>query len=221
MHRTADMPIALYGIISAGAAYVPLEPDLPAERIQTILKDTGARFVVTDADTLYAKEVKFEGSGVQRLFCVDFFPRHVHEGLPVDDAAVLARQSQLAPLPVNQPDDICYVIYTSGSTGQPKGVMVGHQAIVNTLIGVNNVFNVGPRDRVLCFSSYGFDLSVWDMFGTALAAATLVLPSKPEKADPAAMMRILRETQVTIWDSAPTGMSHSCCSRSQSRRSSR
>ncbi|HYL18183.1 MAG TPA: AMP-binding protein, partial [Burkholderiales bacterium] len=103
--------------------------------------------------------------------------------------------------------DICYVIYTSGSTGKPKGVMVSHLNIVNTLIGVNNLFNVSAEDRVFCFSSYGFDLSVWDIFGTALAGGTLVLPTKPETRDPVAMLRLLRDAQVTIWDSAPTGMS--------------
>ena len=207
MHRTADMPVALYGVVCSGAAYVPLEPDLPLERVRTILRDTGARIVVTDADTLYAKHIQFGDCGVERLVCTDPWPRGQYSGLPVDDARALAQSRGSEPTPVNGPDDICYVIYTSGSTGQPKGVMVGHQAIVNTLIGVNNVFRVGRQDRVLCFSSYGFDLSVWDMFGTALARATLVLPSKMEKADPPAMMRLLREAEVTLWDSAPTGMS--------------
>lgn len=207
MHRTARMPVALYGVICAGAAYVPLEPDMPADRIRGILRDTGARLVVTDADTLYAGHVQFGDCGLQRLACVDRWPRGQHQGLPVDDAVVIERCSDAQPAPVNEPGDICYVIYTSGSTGQPKGVMVSHLGIVNTLIGVNNVFKVGPEDRVLCFSSYGFDLSVWDIFGTALAGATLVLPSKPQTRDPAALMRLLRDAQVTIWDSAPTGMS--------------
>jgi hypothetical protein len=85
--------------------------------------------------------------------------------------------------------------------------MVSHQNIVNTLIGVNNVFNVCRQDRIFCFSSYGFDISVWDIFGAALAGASVVLPTKPETRDPAALLRLLRESQATIWDSAPTGMS--------------
>ncbi len=207
MHRSANMPVALYGVICAGGAYVPLETDMPAERIQGILRDTGARFVVTDADTLYAKHVQFSDCGLQRLVCVDSWSRGKHQGLPVDDAGVLESCSDAAPTLVNEPADICYVIYTSGSTGKPKGVMVSHLGIVNTLIGVNNLFNVSAEDRVFCFSSYGFDLSVWDIFGTALAGGTLVLPTKPETRDPVAMMRLLRDAQVTIWDSAPTGMS--------------
>jgi non-ribosomal peptide synthetase component F len=184
LHRTIDMPAALYGIICAGAAYVPLEPDMPPERIRGILQDTGARIVVTDADTLYAKEVQFEDSGIRAIVCMDSWPRRQHQGLPVDDAGVLEMFPGVPPEPINEPDDICYVIYTSGSTGKPKGVMVSHRAIVNTLIGVNNVLGVGRDDRVLCFSSYGFDLPVWDIFGSFLALRRWSFPPSPRSRIP-------------------------------------
>jgi amino acid adenylation domain-containing protein len=207
MHRSAALPVAFYGVVCAGAAYVPLEPDLPADRMEGILRDTGARILVTDADTLHARQLRLDGSAVERLVCVDRWARPEYGGVPVEDAEAMARFEVGAPAPVNAPEDLCYVIYTSGSTGQPKGVMIGHGALVNTLVGVNNLFNVSRDDRIFCFSSIGFDLSVWDLFGAALAAATVVVPTKPETRDPAAMMRILRDERITIWDSAPTAMS--------------
>ncbi len=207
MHRTIEMPPALFGIICAGAAYVPIEPDMPAERVQTIIRDTGARFLVTDADTLHANPLNFEQSGIRRIVCVDSWGRRRHGSLVVDGLEVLETCDTLRPQPINQAQDICYVIYTSGSTGQPKGVAVSHGAIVNSLVGVNNVFGIHAKDRIVCFSSYGFDLSVWDMFGCALAGACLVLPSKTETRDPEQLLRLLHASGATVWDSAPTGMS--------------
>ncbi|WP_284209339.1 non-ribosomal peptide synthetase, partial [Chitiniphilus shinanonensis] len=207
LRRDRLMPPSLYGVVCSGGAYVPLEPDLPAERLAGILADTGARVVVTDADTLHRGALPLAGSGVKHLVCVDRWPRRHYQGVPVADADALATEPTSAPRPVNRPDDLCYVIYTSGSTGKPKGVTISHLNIVNTLIGVNNVFNVGGDDRILCFSSYGFDLSVWDLFGAALAGACVFVPTKAETRDPAALLDIVRRHGITIWDSVPTGMS--------------
>lgn len=207
MARTATMPATLYGIVCAGGAYVPLEPDMPAERMRGIVADVAARVVVTDAETLYAEALALGGTQVESIVCIDAWPRGQYAGLPVLDARALAGQEDSAPTPWNAPDDLCYVIFTSGSTGKPKGVMISHLNIVNTLIGVNNVFNVGSEDRILCFSSYGFDLSVWDIFGAALAGASVFVPTKQEIRDPAALLRIVTERAITIWDSVPTGMS--------------
>ncbi|WP_169307407.1 non-ribosomal peptide synthetase [Chitiniphilus eburneus] len=207
LRRGCLMPPSLFGVVCSGGAYVPLEPDLPADRLAGILADTGARVLVTDADTLHQGILPLAGSNIAHVVCVDAWPRRHYQGVPVSDAAALATEPASVPRPVNRPEDLCYVIYTSGSTGKPKGVMISHLNIVNTLIGVNNVFNVGGDDRILCFSSYGFDLSVWDFFGAALAGACVFVPTKAETRDPAALLRILREYGITVWDSVPTGMS--------------
>lgn len=207
LHRTVEMPPALYGIICSGAAYVPIEPDMPADRVQTIIRDIGARLLLTDADTLHADTVDFVACGIERIVCVDSWARRRHTKLVVDDLGVLENCDTSPPSIVNQPSDICYVIYTSGSTGKPKGVVISHGALVNSLIGVNNTFGIHAKDRIVCFSSYGFDVSVWDMFGAALAGASVILPSQQEKGDAEQVVRLMRACGATVWDSAPTGMS--------------
>ncbi|MET3133696.1 amino acid adenylation domain-containing protein [Oxalobacteraceae bacterium GrIS 1.11] len=206
LHRSVAMPATLYGVIAAGAAYVPLEPDLPWERVRAILNDTGARILVTDADTLFAGRLELAGSKVRRIVCIDGWARPTYQGIELSDRRALAAASDKAPARVNRPHDLAYVLFTSGSTGAPKGVMVSHQNMANSLIGINHLFNLRPDDRIMCFSSYGFDLSVWDLFGSILAGASVFVPSKLEIRDPFALMGFLREAAITVWNSAPTGM---------------
>lgn len=207
MQRTALMPPALYGVICSGAAYVPIDPDMPAERVKIILEDAGASLLLTDADTLLQCSLPLRGSSIRTIICVDPWPRGFHQGIPVRDSQDRASFPSSPPQVVNHHDDLCYVIYTSGSTGRPKGVMISHAALVNTLTGLANVFNITAEDRFLAFSSYGFDLSVWDFFGAALAGAALILPNDTERHDPAALWRLMHAHQATIWDSVPTAMS--------------
>lgn len=102
----------------------------------------------------------------------------------------------------SQPDDLAYIIFTSGSTGQPKGVMITHGAVTNTLIDLNRRFAVGADDRVLGLSSMCFDLSVYDVFGTLAAGACLVLID--DIRNPQHLARTTREQRITIWNSVPT-----------------
>lgn len=206
LHRGSRMPATLYGVICAGAPYVPLETDMPWERVLTILKDTAARILVTDSETLYRDCLALDQSPLRYIVCIDGWPRKTYKGIPVLDKHALAACGSVAPVRVNQPADLAYILFTSGSTGTPKGVMVSHENLVNSLIGVNDAFNVGPRDRIMCFSSYGFDISVWDLFGAILAGASVFVPTRTEIRDPFALMGFLRGQGITIWDSAPTGM---------------
>jgi amino acid adenylation domain-containing protein len=206
LHRTARMPSAMYGVVCSGAAYVPLETDLPWERVQAILTDSASRVLVTDAETLYSERLKLNLSGVRQIVCIDGWARKTYQGIAVSDKGAIEASNATPPAPVNAPHDLGYVLFTSGSTGTPKGVMVTHQNIVNSLIGVNDKFGVGPHDRILCFSSYGFDLSVYDMFGAVLAGGSLFVASKLEIRDPFALLDILREGAITLWNSTPTGM---------------
>lgn len=205
--RSAAMPALLYGVAQSGAAYVPLEPHYPEARVLGIFQETGARILVTDAATLHEDRFDLAASPLEAIVCLDSWPHRRHRGIRVWDARALGRCPATAPEPVNAPEDLCYVIFTSGSTGKPKGVMISHLNLVNTLVGVNATFGVHTGDRVLCFSSYGFDLSVWDIFGSFLAGAAVFVPSAAEIKHPQALMGILAKHRITIWDSVPTGMS--------------
>ncbi len=205
--RNAQMPVTLYGVALSGGAYVPLEPDNPADRIESILKDSKAEVLVTDLSTLSAATWNLNDTGIKHIVCIDGDDIKHYCNLRVSRRSELLKQKSDTPKNINKPEDLCYVIFTSGSTGKPKGVMISHENIVNTLIGVNNQYNVNAQDRILCFSSYSFDLSVWDIFGGFLAGAQVFIPTKQEIKDPKRLIEIIEKQQITIWDSVPTGMS--------------
>jgi amino acid adenylation domain-containing protein len=104
------------------------------------------------------------------------------------------------------PDDLAYVIHTSGSTGQPKGIGVRHRQAVHLVEWVNRTFGVGPDDRLLFVTSLGFDLSVYDLFGTLAAGGTVHVASEDDLRDPERLVRLLRDEPITIWDSAPAAL---------------
>ncbi|MEM9485851.1 MAG: non-ribosomal peptide synthetase, partial [Cyanobacteria bacterium P01_F01_bin.116] len=108
--------------------------------------------------------------------------------------------------PQQKTTDLAYVIYTSGSTGTPKGVMIDHRSAVNTILDINQRWQVGPEDRVFALSSLSFDLSVYDIFGTLAAGGTIVMPPTRAAKEPALWSEILLREQVTIWNSVPALM---------------
>ncbi|UZW59037.1 non-ribosomal peptide synthetase [Lysobacter enzymogenes] len=173
---------AVYAALLAGAAYVPIDPAWPPRRIDQLVADIGAAAILGADDG----------------------ERH---GVPVigvrDAAAAAAVACAGIDLPADlDPSALAYVIYTSGSTGQPKGVALDHRGPVNTILDVNDAFGIVAEDVLFGVSSLSFDLSVYDLFGAAMAGATLVLPD-PADHSPHAWLAAMLERHVTVWNSAP------------------
>jgi amino acid adenylation domain-containing protein len=173
-------------VLQSGAAYVPVSPSVPRERLAFLLDHAQVELVLTqpgvDATVEWPERV-------DRICVTDAEPA---------PAACLA--------PSQRPDDLAYVIYTSGSTGLPKGVMIEHRSAVNTILDLNTRFAVGPGDRVLALSSLTFDLSVYDVFGALAAGAAIVLPEPGATRDPARWSELMVRERVTVWDSVPALM---------------
>ena len=186
MHKGAEQVAAVLGTLMAGAAYVPVDASLPAERRQVVFADAGVRVVLTQPALVQG--LKWPSALVV---------------LPVVEA------SELAPALTGDrsPEDLAYVIYTSGSSGQPKGVMIDHRAAWNTIADINARFDIGPGDRVLGLSALGFDLSVFDVFGSLAAGAALVLPEHRHEREPGHWTALIQRESVTIWNSVPALMS--------------
>ncbi|MEL6138150.1 MAG: amino acid adenylation domain-containing protein, partial [Cyanobacteria bacterium J06628_6] len=178
--------VAVLGILTAGAAYVPIDPDLPQERRWQLTKDTAAQAVVTTAKT------SDWPTGVTQVLLSD--------QLQAPDPNLLTWE------PVQSETDLAYVIYTSGSTGAPKGVMIDHRGAVNTILDINQRFGVGSCDRVFALSSLSFDLSAYDIFGTLAAGAAIVMPAADQLQNTAHWRKLLQQHQVTIWNSVPALM---------------
>ncbi|MEV6596474.1 amino acid adenylation domain-containing protein [Actinoplanes sp. NPDC051346] len=183
MRKGWEQVAAVLAVMRAGGAYLPIDPDLPAERIRYLTANAQVRAVLVQpgADTSALPD--------------DVRVIAVHEDLP-------APASPLPPCPA-KPDDLAYVIYTSGSTGEPKGVMIEHRAALNTVVDINERLAVQPSDRVLAVSALGFDLSVWDIFGALGAGAALVMPPAADNPEPGQWLRLLAAHRVSVWNSAP------------------
>jgi amino acid adenylation domain-containing protein len=188
MEKGWEQVVAAYGILHAGAAYLPIDATLPKERLHYLLDHGQVELVLTQSWLVDLLE----------------WPAPVRP-LAVDSQEFLAMDDH--PLdPVQTAEDLAYVIYTSGSTGLPKGVMIDHRGAVNTLVDLNRRFAVGPQDRVLALSSLSFDLSVYDIFGFLAAGGALVLPDAAGQRDPAHWAELVAREQVTIWNTVPALM---------------
>ncbi|MCQ4206657.1 non-ribosomal peptide synthetase [Streptomyces longispororuber] len=188
--RSADMVVAVLGVLKAGAGYVPLDPGYPQGRIELMVRDSGVELVVTESTVaatgrLDARDDDTTGPGL----------------VLIDDLA--DEQPAARPGPVH-PRTLAYVIYTSGSTGLPKGSANEHGGVVNTLTGLNRTLGLGPTDRMLAVSSLNYDMSVYEILGSLLAGACVVVPPDDlEVTDPVRLRRLVIDTQVTAWSSAP------------------
>jgi pyochelin synthetase len=185
--KSTGQVAAVFGALTAGAAYVPLDPEWPDERVRHLLADTGASALLTTE----SQRGRLDQICQIPVLAVDG-PRAGEPPGGVTDAD-------------RAPDDLAYVIYTSGSTGTPKGAMLSHEGPLNTITDINQRFGVGAGDVLLGVSSLCFDLSVYDIFGTVAAGATLVLPDL-DAADPAGWLELMRRHRVSVWNSVPALM---------------
>jgi nonribosomal peptide synthetase DhbF len=192
--RSIESIIAMLGVLKAGGAYLPLDTSMPVERIGFTLADANLRFVVGQLPSACVEQHKeivlihVEAAASESRCKTD----------PKLHAVLRARRPS--------PSSLAYVIYTSGSTGKPKGVMIQHCGAVNTVRDINQRFAVSGKDRVLALSSFGFDLSVYDVFGVLAAGGAIVLPTELEARDPAAWLRLMKSQRVTLWNSVPALM---------------
>ncbi len=180
MRKGWEQIAAVVGVLRAGAAYLPIDPALPAERINYLVGNGEVAAVLTQAE-------HDASIGAVPTIVVD-------DGLKAPAEPIVA---------VVEPNHLAYVIYTSGSTGEPKGVMIEHHAALNTVLDINQRFDIGPSDRVLAVSSLSFDLSVWDIFGVLGAGGALVMPPASENPDPRTWVDLMADNEVTVWNSAP------------------
>ncbi|MDG9705833.1 amino acid adenylation domain-containing protein, partial [Streptomyces sp. DH37] len=192
--RSAALTVALLAAVKAGAAYLPVETDYPAERIAYLLADAAPAVVVT---TRAARGGLPEGAedAVEHLIVLD-------EPGTEEEAAALPAGAGALPGPL--PDSPAYLIYTSGSTGRPKGVVVPHRGIVNRLLWMQDAYRLGPQDRVLQKTPSGFDVSVWEFFWPLVAGAVQVAARPGGHRDPGYLARLIQEAGVTTAHFVPS-----------------
>ncbi|TDR34533.1 amino acid adenylation domain-containing protein, partial [Tahibacter aquaticus] len=192
VERGAGMLVGLLGILKAGAAYVPLDPAYPAERLAYTLHDCAPRALLSERGVVALLPVA-DTSAIPLLL--------------LDDPATAAQPLHDPVVAGFGPQHLAYVIYTSGSTGQPKGVQVEHAAVVNHLQAHLQLCAIQPGERLLQFASYAFDASVEEIFPPLSVGATLVLRPAALVAPDAQFVRFLDDNGIAVVD-LPTAFWH-------------
>ncbi|MFJ2192252.1 amino acid adenylation domain-containing protein [Kitasatospora sp. NPDC087861] len=187
--RSADLVVALLAVARTGAAYVPLDPDYPADRIGYILDHAAPSALVTDTAT------------AGRL------PATAAHRVLLDDAQVRARLAAgAAPQegPAATPADPAYVIYTSGSTGRPKGVVISRHALTNFLVSMADLFPLAAEDVWTSVTTIAFDIAALELYLPLVAGATVVLADRASVTDPAELGALLGRTGTTVMQATPS-----------------
>lgn len=181
MPGSPAMIVAALGIARAGGAYVPLDPALPEERLAGIVRDSGARVLVTcDRAATWAVEC------VERIVVLDA------DGPSVDAPPDANTDADVTP------DSLAYIIYTSGSTGKPKGVEVTHRSLMNLVSWHQHAFSVSRTDRATQLAGVGFDAAVWEVWPYLAAGAPIHFAPAAVRTDPEAMRDWLLDQRITI-----------------------
>ncbi|MEI7728886.1 MAG: Pls/PosA family non-ribosomal peptide synthetase [Verrucomicrobiota bacterium] len=188
--RSMDVFPGLLAILKAGAAYVPLDPDYPADRVQYILADCAVAAIIT----VSALKEKL-GPLADRAVCLDTDGKDFNP----QPATRLERDDRSAT-----PEDVCYVIYTSGSTGRPKGVQIEHRSACHLVRAEGMIFHVRPEDRVYQGFSIAFDASVEEVWLAFYSGATLVVGTRDMTFSGPALSQKLTEAGVTVFSTVPT-----------------
>ncbi|HEV2961674.1 MAG TPA: amino acid adenylation domain-containing protein, partial [Candidatus Angelobacter sp.] len=189
VHRSLDMVVGLIGILKSGAAYVPIDPDYPAERVRYMVQDSQIKLMVTES-RLEQQAAEFAGSGDVRLVVID---REWHEIEAATGALLCAVQ----------PEHLAYVIYTSGSTGRPKGVMVEHRSVVNFLLSMREATGFGDDERLFAVTTYCFDIAGLEIYLPLTCGGEVCLCRKEKLQDAGLLQQEIGKLRPTVMQATP------------------
>ncbi|MFJ4645801.1 amino acid adenylation domain-containing protein [Streptomyces bobili] len=183
LRRSAELAVAVLAVHKSGAAYLPIDPAYPAERIGYVVEDAGPVLALTTTDV---------AGGLPAL---DAVPRLLLDE-PVPDAPAFTGDPA--------PADAAYTIYTSGSTGRPKGVVISFAAFANFLADLRARLELGEEDRFVAVTTFGFDIANLELFGPLISGARLVLAAHDTVRDPDALAALLTGSGATVMQATPT-----------------
>jgi amino acid adenylation domain-containing protein len=187
MERSLEMVVAIVATLKAGGAYLPLDPENPADRLKSILDDAHPAVLLTQ-ERLKEKLPRWKG----RVLALD-----------AESASLASESAEFFSVKV-RPENLAYVIFTSGSTGKPKGALIPHRAIVNHMLWMRSHFAVGTSARVLQRTPYTFDASVWEIFLPLVTGAALVIARPNGHKDVSHQIETIQQEQVTVVQFVPS-----------------
>jgi len=185
LHRSVDLVVALFAVLKAGAAYVPIDPDYPAARVDYMLQDCGATWLIQQGEMIKLPST---------VSSLDLNTLVWADSVPTPNVNI-------------SPDNPAYVIYTSGSTGRPKGVLIAHRSIINHMLWMQHTFPLGAKDRVLQKTPYSFDASVWEFWAPLMQGASLVMAKPAGHKDPGYLCDIIAAESISVLQAVPALLS--------------
>ncbi|MBT2400793.1 non-ribosomal peptide synthetase [Streptomyces sp. ISL-100] len=187
LRRSAQIVVAMLAVLKAGAAYVPLDPQYPAERLGYLLSDSDSQVLITETALL------------------DRLPAHQVRTMLMDaEWGEVADRPRTCPEVTVDPGSLAYLIYTSGSSGLPKGVLVTHGGIVNNLAWRQRTWPLKPGERVLQNHPFSFDPSVWATFWPLTVGAECVISAPSQQLDTGALVRLIRDREIVLYGAVPS-----------------
>ncbi|MBI5085369.1 MAG: amino acid adenylation domain-containing protein [Acidobacteria bacterium] len=179
--RSPETVIAVLAVLKAGAAFLPLDPQLPQGRLESMLRDAGPKVLLCrEAEWARLRDLGLRLLNLDRLH-----------------AEIAAQPGQPPPCPAT-PDNAAYAIYTSGSTGKPKAVVMTHRSLVNHTLALPPIYGISPADRRLQFASIGSDVFIAEIFNYLSTGATLVFAADRQSASLAGFLRDLEDLRITV-----------------------
>lgn len=188
-HRCVELSIALMGILKSGGCYVPISPETPKERIEYILSDTQAQFIITQKEL-----TNIINSTTRKVVTLD----------STNQQKELAKYPNSNPKAINEGKDVFNIIYTSGSTGEPKGVMVPHRGIINRLQWMQHEYQLDSSDIILQKTPFNFDVSVWELFWPLINGAQIFYAKPEGHKDPDYLRDIIKQKNISILHFVPS-----------------
>lgn len=186
MDRSIEMVVSMLAILKVGAAYVPIDPGYPKDRIEFMLMDSNVRLILAEKNLKDTLNKKYSN-------CI----------ISVNDIQFTVNKCENIDLDIKQ-DNLAYVIYTSGSTGKPKGVMIQHRSISNHMNWMLNTFKFSQDDAVLQKTPYSFDASVWEFYAPLISGGRLVMAPANAHKDVNEIIKLVKEYNITILQGVPS-----------------
>ncbi|MGE5343535.1 MAG: amino acid adenylation domain-containing protein [Candidatus Omnitrophota bacterium] len=220
LERSIDMMIGILGIWKAGGAYLPIDPSLPSERIDYMLKDSGAKLLLA-TEVTEDTEVRDSGSSLALQHCcvgadpcvcpsIDYsepgmcVESGAHTGAPLRNSESISSPSVYSVTSVAKNSNLAYAIYTSGSTGLPKGILIPHRSVVNFIKGITDVIPFREKDVILSLTTISFDIFGLETILPLTCGSRVIIGTKDEQVNAGLAAQVMVKENVTLFQATPS-----------------